>query len=494
LERQESLLSLMASSPRLQRQCACGAPSAGGGSCAACEEKASLKGLQRKALAIGAADDPLEREADQVAERVMRMEVPGETPMPRALSNGPMVASSGRGSAAGDEAPPSVHAALISPGQPLAPSERAFFEPRFGQDFSDVRVHTDGQAQQSARDVQALAYTVGTHLVFAASRYAPESTGGQRLLAHELTHVLQQRRHGLEHVPGLQRVPITRNLTEIPEYEWTGREQRMTARTLTQAYISLNFEPSTNNLTCTFRLRWRFPPAWPEPRRSQYISDFVSAVTTAWQGRFPLVHFVSGRATASRANVALAFDHVRAPDMGNETAYINWLLTPEGAVTRERWTMNVHEREVRARVDGDSARVDLEPYSNSLNSRSPDDYDERSYSSGPGGSIVYPPYQHYFVQGITPSIGTPPRGGYRQVVSAHEFGHMIGLADEYVVPAEDYQDLVRSRGRDTANREVRRRSRNSNRIQSAGNDVTRDAYAPFANFLSTLTAQDWRVG
>jgi hypothetical protein len=190
----ESLLQLMATSPRLQRQCACGAPSAGGGSCAACEATAAASPhpLQRKPLEIGAADDPLEREADRVAERVMRMEAMPETPLPLAVSNGPMVAPSGRGAAASGEAPPSVHAALAMPGQPLDASARAFFEPRFGVDLSGVRVHTDALAQQSALDVNALAYTVGSHLVFGAGRYAPESLGGQQLLAHELAHTLQQ--------------------------------------------------------------------------------------------------------------------------------------------------------------------------------------------------------------------------------------------------------------------------------------------------------------
>jgi hypothetical protein len=81
---------------------------------------------------------------------------------------------------------------LVSPGQPLSASTRAFFEPRFGTDLSHVRVHTDGAAQQSARDINALAYTVGSHVVFGAERYAPSSTEGRRLLAHELTHVSQQ--------------------------------------------------------------------------------------------------------------------------------------------------------------------------------------------------------------------------------------------------------------------------------------------------------------
>jgi hypothetical protein len=100
LARQESLLRLMAASPRLQRQCAWGAPSAGGGSCVACEAKTAPQGLQRKALAIGAADDPLEREADQVVERVMGMQGPGKVSIVRSpfqtLQSQPVSASSGR--------------------------------------------------------------------------------------------------------------------------------------------------------------------------------------------------------------------------------------------------------------------------------------------------------------------------------------------------------------------------------------------------------------
>jgi hypothetical protein len=104
-------------------------------------------------------------------------------------------------------APSSVHATLASPGQPLAPSVRAYFEPRFGADLSQVRVHTDGQAQQSAREVHAQAYAAGTHLVFAAGRYAPETFAGKHLLAHELAHVAQQAQHEGAAPPALRRVP-----------------------------------------------------------------------------------------------------------------------------------------------------------------------------------------------------------------------------------------------------------------------------------------------
>lgn len=89
-------------------------------------------------------------------------------------------------------APPIVHEALNGPGQPLDGLTRATMEPRLGHDFSQVRVHTDARAAASARAVHALAYTVGQHVVFGHGQYAPRTPSGQRLLAHELSHVVQQ--------------------------------------------------------------------------------------------------------------------------------------------------------------------------------------------------------------------------------------------------------------------------------------------------------------
>ena len=77
-------------------------------------------------------------------------------------------------------------------GQPLAESDRAFFEPRFGTDFSQVRVHTDTQADDAARAVNARAFTVGQHIVFRVGHYTPRTSSGQHLLAHELVHTVQQ--------------------------------------------------------------------------------------------------------------------------------------------------------------------------------------------------------------------------------------------------------------------------------------------------------------
>src|SRR5258705_4977263 len=91
------------------------------------------------------------------------------------------------------EAPSIVNEVLRSPGQPLDPATRAFMEPRFGHDFSHVRVQTDAKAAESARAVNALAYTVGNDVVFDATQYGPETKTGRRLIAHELSHTLQQK-------------------------------------------------------------------------------------------------------------------------------------------------------------------------------------------------------------------------------------------------------------------------------------------------------------
>ncbi|HEY4588276.1 MAG TPA: DUF4157 domain-containing protein, partial [Thermoanaerobaculia bacterium] len=94
---------------------------------------------------------------------------------------------------AGNQAvPSSIHEVLRSPGQPLDGGTRDFMETRFGHDFSRVRVHTDPRAEESVRAVQAVAYTVGNDIAFDTGRYAPATQQGTFLLAHELTHVIQQ--------------------------------------------------------------------------------------------------------------------------------------------------------------------------------------------------------------------------------------------------------------------------------------------------------------
>jgi hypothetical protein len=98
-------------------------------------------------------------------------------------------------SAALEEQEPSLVKDVVGSGggTPLDNGTRGFMESRLGADFSDVRVHTDARASESARSVQAQAYTAGSEVVFQSGKYEPESDSGKRMLAHELTHVVQQR-------------------------------------------------------------------------------------------------------------------------------------------------------------------------------------------------------------------------------------------------------------------------------------------------------------
>jgi hypothetical protein len=165
-----------------------------------------LKARLQAKLRIAPADDPPEREADHVADQAMRPPGPEFSINRRCAACEASPASPG-------EAPASVHDVLRSPGRPLDAATRARFEPRFGRDFSQVRVHAGRMAERSARDLGAQAYTVGHDIVFGAGRFAPETHAGQRLIAHELAHVVQQSNGNdasvgqTEHRPGLPTLP-----------------------------------------------------------------------------------------------------------------------------------------------------------------------------------------------------------------------------------------------------------------------------------------------
>jgi|APLak6261663543_1056040.scaffolds.fasta_scaffold00138_4 hypothetical protein len=224
----------------LQRKpsCACG------GGCPRCQAAASN-------LKISEPDDAYEREADAVADKVMRMAEPDVriasaasaiqrkcTDCAKEYDEGRMVQTKAELSRLSNSAkegafsaPASVTDGLNSSAQSLDLESLAFFETRFGRDFGNVRVHTDGKAAESAKAIQARAYTVGQDVVFAAAQYAPQSEEGRRLLAHELTHVAQQNggvsgladNHGLE-APAVQQT-IMRTSELVIQREETEDEE-----------------------------------------------------------------------------------------------------------------------------------------------------------------------------------------------------------------------------------------------------------------------------
>jgi hypothetical protein len=167
----------------LQRRCSSSGSmaAAGPGGCDTCRKK-KQRALQTK-IRIGPEGDSFEREADRVAERILTS---GSAPAAKAP---PGIQRMTAGNAGTETAPASVEAALSAPGQALPEAERGFFESRFGHDFSGVRIHVDDRATAA---VNAHAFTSGRDIVFASGQYSPATSAGRKLLAHELTHVVQQ--------------------------------------------------------------------------------------------------------------------------------------------------------------------------------------------------------------------------------------------------------------------------------------------------------------
>lgn len=223
----------------LQRKCACGGTPGPTGECTGCQRKRLLgkvAGTPQAKLRVNEPGDQFEQEADRVATAVLNMsaqpapsqavaQVNQDEEMllhPKPVMQRQMSSTSGQ-----TVAPPLVHEVLNSPGRPLDPMTRTLMESRFGYDFSRVRVHTETQAAQSAQAVHARAYTVGQHLVFDRGQYAPQTTVGRYLLAHELTHVVQQTGMGFQQVQratfnvGTLTIQVDYGgLTTIPAADW----------------------------------------------------------------------------------------------------------------------------------------------------------------------------------------------------------------------------------------------------------------------------------
>ena len=192
--------------PRVTRALAPARPTTPLGNQAALRRLSAVPPRVQARLQIGAVDDPLEREADVVADSVV-----GAAAAPALAASAARVsrkcaaceeeeAGTARmkpatpvSAASPGPVPPQVQSVIGSPGRPLDAGSRAFFEPRFGQDFGAVRVHDDAAAGSAAAAIGARAFAVGEHVAFAAGAFDGGSGSGRRLLAHELAHVVQQR-------------------------------------------------------------------------------------------------------------------------------------------------------------------------------------------------------------------------------------------------------------------------------------------------------------
>lgn len=227
-------------------------------------------------LAINPPDDHYEQEADATADRVMRMPVQRkckhceeeEKQLQRKEEN---------------PAIPQVNGGferyingLRGLGRPLSADERNFFEPRFNRDFSDVRIHTDMHAAQSAQQINALAYTMGNHIVFNQGQYQPTSANGKRLMAHELTHVVQQ--GGIS--GNVQRQSAG---PDVERRFGLGMRNRF-------GLYDAELNRDTNTLTLLMRIKFDFTGAWASDQDQQdWMTDFINHVQNRWSYRFYLV-------------------------------------------------------------------------------------------------------------------------------------------------------------------------------------------------------------
>lgn len=181
---------IRSNAPIIQAKTACGC----GGRCPRCSQETNRENpaLQKK-LHVGAVNDPYEQEADRIADKI------SETSSNDAIhTNAPLRIqriSTGKNGAP-SIAPASTDSVLASQGKPLEKNLKQDMEQRFNHDFSKVKIHSDAQAAQSATDINAEAYTAGNNIAFAAGKFTPDTKTGRHLLAHELTHVVQQSASG----------------------------------------------------------------------------------------------------------------------------------------------------------------------------------------------------------------------------------------------------------------------------------------------------------
>jgi uncharacterized protein DUF4157 len=195
-----------------------------------------LRGKLQAPAAIGPDNNPLEDEADRIAHQAI---LPGHLPIDKPTAH-PSVPSTPAGHM--NAAPASVERVIAGTGTSLDPALRQDMEQRFHRDFSRVQVHRGPEAEQSARDVSARAYTVGSHIAFAAGSFSPETVKGRRLLAHELAHVAQQatapesgtahlqRQHEEKPEPKGPSTPPLKVMTKPPPTQLSREEIKQTAK------------------------------------------------------------------------------------------------------------------------------------------------------------------------------------------------------------------------------------------------------------------------
>lgn len=428
--------------------------------------------IQRK-LTVGATNDPMEHQADAMGDKVMRMP---EAPLvqrkpsssccdyddehvhlkPLAGQVSPFIQAKGaNGGTAGNAVSAGIKATR-GRGASMGGEAKNFMESRFGSDFSNIKIHTGDYAGQLSTALHAQAFTVGNDIYFNSGKYAPGKAEGKRLLAHELTHVVQQSRSTA--TPNVQRDPITGTQGSTASYELdgqTGRQAKTGRKTPGFAEAQVSYDEGSSTFTVTFSLAWIFPHGWDDTKRDSFVKDFEKSIQDAWEDRF-LLNETGGKHRSAHVKIAIDENIVhQLKDNFEEALALDKILKAKSA-----WLMDTRNVFVRDNVSGTTVQLDQDANKNQSRKGS-------SIRAGTGFSV---------------NDGND-NTTFTQNTSAHEFGHMIGLGDEYLNDSGTSASQI-----DPARAYI------NNRIMNVGNAVTPDVYAPFADWLSNLTKTNWAVG
>ena len=380
------------------------------------------------------------------------------------------------------EIPSIVNDVLSSTGQPLDAGTRGRMEPLFGHDFSNVRVHTDARSADSAQAVDALAYTVGQDMVFGPGQYAPETSSGQRLLAHELTHVTQQSASPLGQMLRMgepnsaaeveadqvsNSIVQGGNVYRPPSHQATSLQRQTTGGATSQPTT-----PATSSQPATQ------PAAPTAPERST-----ASNIRVDRWGNFDAEFDRHAALSAQRrpatepcrlvlnVRVKFNFNDTQAPSRWTPAEQNRWTSEFIRVVTN-RWSFRFLLAPAQACASEPcqtaAAILHIEPVTSSAHHTVNVDYDK---PEGTRSNML-----HLYRPDVERS-GSDLRSGH--ATATHEVGHMLGL--EHVHCSTDDDQCYGTNREESAD------------IMGQGEIVTERDYAPFVTALNQLSSCTWRV-